>query len=93
MRYVLIVFLVVACSGEQKPTAPSGKAVDFGSMFDVFNAISSQSPSTGRASFKTPIGSRIEFLRSRRIFFDYLRRICLNMLKKHATYLVKELTI
>ena len=28
MRYALIVFLVVACSGEQKPTAPAGKATD-----------------------------------------------------------------
>ena len=38
MRYVLIAFLVVACSGEQKPTAPAGKAVDFDDMFDFFGA-------------------------------------------------------
>ena len=37
MRYVLIALLVFACSGEQKPTAPSGKAVDFEDLFDLFN--------------------------------------------------------
>ena len=38
MRCVLIAFLVVACSGEQKPTAPAGKAVDFDDMFGLFGA-------------------------------------------------------
>ena len=36
MRYFLIVFLVVACSGEQKPTAPAGKAGDFSDLFGLF---------------------------------------------------------
>ena len=39
MRYVLIVFLVVACSDEQKPTAPAGKAVDFSDLFGLFGGL------------------------------------------------------
>ena len=39
LRFVLplALFCVFSCSKEQPPTAPAGKAVDFGSMFDSFN--------------------------------------------------------
>ena len=39
LRFVLhfALFCALSCSKEQPPTAPAGKAVDFGSMFDSFN--------------------------------------------------------
>ena len=37
MHYVLIVFLVIACGGGQKPTAPAGKAGEFSDLFGLFN--------------------------------------------------------